>query len=302
MKYTKPPLSFARQIALLESRGMTVADHERASRYLSHINYFRLRAYWLPFENGKDSEHSFQPGTTFDSPLTLYIFDRKFRLLLLEAIERVEVSLRTHFAYTLAVKYGSHAYLDEAIFRRPKYYNQLMTSLAEEIGRSQETFVEHYRKTYDEPALPPIWAICEVMSFGQLSKWYKILKFRQDRQAIATPYGIDEKALGSFMHHLTHVRNFIAHHCRLWNRKLTVTMTLPKSPDSLVENFNHSPEAERRVYNTVAMLGYLLRLASPGTTWLKRMRQLIEEHSGLDIDAMGFPADWRDLPLWKGQS
>jgi hypothetical protein len=76
-------------------------------------------------------------------------------------------------------------------------------------------------------------------------------------------------------------------------------MTLPKSPDSLVENFNHSPEAERRVYNTVAMLGYLLRLASPGTTWLKRMRQLIEEHSGLDIDAMGFPTDWADLPLWK---
>jgi abortive infection bacteriophage resistance protein len=42
MQYTKPPLSFARQIALLESRGMKIPDHERASRYLSHINYFRL--------------------------------------------------------------------------------------------------------------------------------------------------------------------------------------------------------------------------------------------------------------------
>lgn len=278
---------------------MAVPDHERAARYLSHINYYRLRAYWLPFENGGDGEHGFHPGTTFDSPLTLYIFDRKFRILVLEAIERVEVSLRTHFAYIIAMKYGSHAFMDRTIFRKPKYYDQLMTCLLDEIDRSQETFIEHYLNTYDDPALPPIWAVCEVMSFGQLSKWYKVLKFRQDRKAIAAPYGIDEKALGSFLHHLIHVRNFIAHHCRLWNRKLTVTMTLPKSPDPLVENLNHSPEAERRIYNTVAMLGYLLLLASPGTTWLKRMRQLIEEHADLDTEAMGFPASWQDLPMWS---
>lgn len=300
VKYTKPPLSFADQIALLQSRGMAVTDHGRTSRYLSHINYYRLRAYWMPFEQqAGNPNHSFQPGTTFDSALTLYIFDRKFRLLVLEAIERVEVSLRTNFAYVLAMKYGSHAYLDQNIFARPAFYQQLLSSLNEEIARSQETFVEHYRNTYTDPPLPPIWAVSEVLTFGQLSKWFQIIKRRNDRKAIADAYGLDEKVLGSFMHHLSHVRNFVAHHCRLWNRMLTVTMTIPRYPSQLVANINQNLAAERQIYNTLVMLGYLLRLISPGTSWPQRMRQLIVEHGVLDTAAMGFPTNWQELPLWR---
>jgi len=36
--------------------------------------------------------------------LTLYLFDRTFRLLVMEAIERLEISFRTKFAYELAMK------------------------------------------------------------------------------------------------------------------------------------------------------------------------------------------------------
>jgi abortive infection bacteriophage resistance protein len=59
----------------------------------------------------------------------------------------------------------------------------------------------------------------------------KNLKLRKDRQQIAEVYRIDEKVLSSFMHHLTHVRNLCAHHCRLWNRRLTFTMVLPKKSE-----------------------------------------------------------------------
>lgn len=297
VKYIKPPLSFDEQIALLQSRGMEIPDHARASRYLSHINYYRLRAYWLPFEAGVSDGHSFQPGTTFDSALTLYVFDRKFRLLTLEAIERVEVSLRTRFAYVLALRYGSHAFMDDRLFRSREFHRQLLKNLQEEIGRSQETFIEHYRNTYDDPPLPPIWVACEVMSFGQLSKWFQNLKNRHDRKSMADAYGIDERALGSFLHHLTHVRNLVAHHCRLWNRKLTVTMTIPRHPRPLQASCN--AEAERQIYNTLAMLSYLLRLISPGTSWPARMQQLMEDYGGIDMVAMGFPANWRDLPVWR---
>jgi abortive infection bacteriophage resistance protein len=39
MKFTKPPLSIEQQIRLLQSRGMTIANPDRAARYLTHINY-----------------------------------------------------------------------------------------------------------------------------------------------------------------------------------------------------------------------------------------------------------------------
>ncbi|MEI7589790.1 MAG: Abi family protein [Deltaproteobacteria bacterium] len=66
MEFTKPPLLFEQQIELLRSRGMDIGDKERARRYLSHINYYRLRAYWLPFEEKEtNGEHKFRAGTTW---------------------------------------------------------------------------------------------------------------------------------------------------------------------------------------------------------------------------------------------
>lgn len=280
---------------------MIIPDRERAARYLSHINYYRLRAYWLPFEEstGKE-EHGFKEGTEFEASLSLYVFDRKFRILVLEAIERIEVSFRTRFAYVLGTKYGSHAYLSQKYFKSAKYYQKCLSSLMEEIDRSRETFIEHYKAKYNDPVLPPIWAVCEVMSFGQLSKWFQNLRHRTDRRKIAEIYNIDERVLGSFMHHLTHIRNLVAHHSRLWNRRLTFTMRIPRYPSDIEGFFN--PAEDRKIYNTLAMLCYLLTLMSPGTTWPARLNELIIDTDLVDPSVMGFPDNWLGLSIWKGNA
>lgn len=205
---------------------------------------------------------------------------------MLEAIERVEVSFRACFANELGLRYGAHFYLDDIYFLNKSQHTQLVESLKTEISRSKEAFIEHYRKNYDQPLLPPIWAVSEVMSFGQLSIWYRNLKSRQDRRAVADPYGINESVLGSFMHHLTHIRNIVAHHGRLWNRRLTITMTLPRKPADLAVMFNSG--ADRYIGNTVIVLGWLLRRISPGTTWPDRMRMLIDTSKGINPKAIGF--------------
>lgn len=297
VQFTKPPFSIDEQIDLLTSRGMVITDRARVARYLSHISYYRLRGYWMPFERqGTGPDHVFRDGTTFDAVLDLYIFDRQFRLLILEAIERVEVSLRAHFANQLGFRYGSHFFLDSRYFQSIDIHRKLLDSLGEEIGRSREPFIEHYRATYNDPDLPPVWATCEVLSFGQISRLFKRLKNRSDRQLVAKAYGLDEKFLQSFLHHLTHVRNITAHHGRLWNRRFTITMALPQDPAELASMLN--TEADRYVGNTVIVLGYLLKVISPGTTWPQRMRQLIAGASGVNPAAMGFREHWQALPLW----
>lgn len=297
MEYRKPPLTLDEQLHLLTSRGLDIPDTERALRYLSHISYFRFSGYWIPFEQtDTNGEHRFLPNTTFDNVLDLYIFDRKFRLLMLEAIERVEVSFRAHFANELGVKHGSHFYLDSSYFNRKDLHKNFLTSLENEIRRSTETFISHYCRTYDTPPLPPIWAISEIMSFGQLSKCFRNLKTRKDRRSIANHYQIDESILRSFMHHLTHIRNIVAHHGRLWNRKLTITMTLPNHPSSLANMLN--PAAERKIGNTVIVLGWLLKQISPGTTWPLRIYDLIESFP-IAPTAMGFDENYKDITLFK---
>ena len=98
--YQKPPTSFSTQVELLKQRGLIIPDKAKAEFYLAQINYYRLAAYCLPFEQDHSS-HRFQSGTQFDDILNLYIFDRELRLLVLDAIERFEVSLRTQLALTI---------------------------------------------------------------------------------------------------------------------------------------------------------------------------------------------------------
>lgn len=216
---------------------MRIDDPASAEFYLQHLNYYRLSAYWLPFE-ATHNPHEFRPGTRFDDVLNLYVFDRNLRLLVLDAIERIEVSVRGQWAYQLAHHHGPHAHLDISLAARPYLWEINIAKLRQEVERSDEVFIKHLQNNYSEP-LPPVWAVCEVMSLGLLSRWYGNLKPMQTRRAIASTYGLDEKVLGSWLHHLAMVRNTCAHHSRLWNREFTITPLLPRSkPASLTPQFH----------------------------------------------------------------
>ena len=107
--YTKPYLSVTEQISLLRSRRLLVTDGVRAAAALARIGYHRLSGYWYPFRTssaGKPGEpasvgDNFRPGTEFGQVLDLYVFDKKLRILTLDAIERVEIALRTDIALLL---------------------------------------------------------------------------------------------------------------------------------------------------------------------------------------------------------
>ncbi|MBF0290535.1 MAG: Abi family protein [Nitrospinae bacterium] len=304
MKYSKPPLSIDEQIDLLMRRGLHVPDRPKAYRYLTHINYYRLRIYWFTLEmpSGEEDDHRFAEGSTFDDVVELYVLDRKLRLLVLEAVERFEVSFRSMLVNHLAAKHGSHAYLNQTIFKKPETYSKCVEQLKANLGESKETFIEHYRNKYTEPAFPPIWSAFEILSFGDLAKWYQVIRQRSDRQAISKTYNLDEKALNSFVHHLNHVRNISAHHGRLWNRHLTITMKIPDHPNDISGCFNRHEDAKYRIYNTLTMLAYLLKIISPSTTWPQRVKTFIGDFKRVNPSDMGFPDKWESLPIWSDVS
>lgn len=273
---------------------MSVADDDVAEHCLSQLNYYRLGAYWLPFEQNHQA-HQFKPGTSFERVIEHYVFDRELRLLVLDAIERVEVAVRTRWAYVLGHKYGPHAHLQASIFKTSWMYGQNRQKLEDEYQGNREGFVQHIRGKYREP-LPPVWAQVELMSFGQLSKWYANLSSGQDRNAISMPFDFDEVNFVSFMHHLTTIRNVCAHHSRLWNRDFTFTFKLPRNrPRGLVAALNGVQT--RKLYNTLAALVYLLDVSSPGHDWRRRLVGLMDKYQ-IDEGAMGFPRAWRSVSLW----
>jgi abortive infection bacteriophage resistance protein len=298
MKFTKPAISMTDQLALLRRRGMVISDEDAARHYLQHISYYRLRAYWLPYEApAANGDHGFRPATRFEDVLSLYVFDRQLRLLIMDAVERVEVALRAGWAHHMAMTYGAHGYLEQSLYDSRDRHARAVTTLSDEFSWSKETFADHYRTRYTDPALPPVWMAAEVVSFGQLSKWMGNLKLRADRQAIAKPFGLDQKALISFVHHMSYVRNICAHHGRMWNKRFTVTMVVPKFPAKLPVAMRGSHD--RMLHNTLVMLDHLLVVVAPDSGWRGRLVELIDGCPQADPAAMGFPADWRTRAAWR---
>lgn len=295
MQYDKPFKSFDELLVLLNSRGLST--DKNSEHYLRHINYYRLTGYMLPFQPEKGS-HQFLSGTHFNDVLNLYIFDRELRLLLLDAIERIEVSLRTQWAHFFAQTHGAHAYVDPELSIKKVLHRKNLSILRENIARSDEVFITHYNGKYTKPCEPPIWAACEVMSIGLLSRWLRILKPRDTQRMIAGTYQLNYNVLVSFTEHLAYIRNLCAHHSRVWNRRFTKTMKLPVTkPSVLTENFNRDEGALRKLHNTLVMVAHIMNIISPKNHFIVRLSDLLDHYS-IDPSHMGFPEGWRDKSIW----
>jgi len=278
--FHKPFFTISQQITQLKSRGMLFDDEGKALYYLENLNYYRLSGYWLMFEEDH-ATHKFRDGTFFKRVIDYYVFDRELRLLMLDAIERIEVSVRSRLAYELSQKYGSHPHLNCTIFHPAITYTKTLTKLKSEIDRGKEPFLQHFKKKYIEE-LPPLWASVELMSLGQVSNWFSCIKIRQDRQLIARHYDLDEKILVSFLHHLTIIRNICAHHGVLWNKTLTVELKIPKKYEA-----NYNTIQRKKLFNTFVMIEHLLKIISPTNHWSQRLSELISKYD-IDTAMMGY--------------
>jgi len=149
MLYDKPATTIDEQIKFLLDRGM-VGDQAVIRRWLETVGYYRLSAYWLPYELPAIGEETrtkqFRDNASFHQIIDIYVFDRKLRLLVTEAIERIEIALRSRWTNRLALAHGSHAHLDATAFQSGYDHIALLSSLANRSKDSNEVFVDHYRK------------------------------------------------------------------------------------------------------------------------------------------------------------
>lgn len=297
MIYDKPATSIDQQIALLADRGMHFSDRERASHYLRHIGYYRLSAYWLPFEQESTRtdarSHRFIPGTTFDDVLSRYVFDRQLRILALEALERIEVSVRACWSNAFSLSHGVHGYLDASNFKCPYWHASQIARAASELKDSNEVFVEHYRKKYSSPGLPPMWVMAETLSFGALSGWVQKTRDTDVQTELMRHMNLPTmEIVHGVLHNLSYLRNLCAHHARVWNRQFVKTFPrIKKIPEM------YQPEASagkaRSVHNHLVMLRHLMLEINPKTSWPHRLVSVLEAQAPATRSAMHLPTDWR---------
>ena len=218
----------------------------------------------------------------------------------MEGIERIEVATRALWTNLMAEKYGPHGYLVREYYSDNINHEKNVLDLHRAFCQSKDEFVKHYKETYTDPYLPPVWIATELMSFGLLSKFVENLKLREDKNVIARYFNLDERVLTSFLRHLSTVRNFCAHHGRLWNRRFTVSYRLPDNPLELSEGLNRN--SEKYLYNTLIMIDHFLRfivLNNEVDEWKENLIELINSDQQIDLFGMGFPNDWKDKDFWQ---
>lgn len=299
--YAKPALTYQQQIAHLRQNGMVIEDKARAEHWLRHVSYYRLSAYWLYFENPKGCDGPrFRPGTSFDGVTALYDFDRILRRLAMRGTEHVEVALRGSWAYQMGQMGDGHSYLTPTLYRDRRDLSSSRRKLLLAVERSSETYIDHYRRTYSTPKLPPVWMVAEMMSFGQLSRWYSNLADRALRNRIAAPLGLPETVLVPLTRHLTDVRNICAHHGRLWNRGFLQPPKLAQKPQDLHQALDlAATQAPAKLYNGLTMVAHVVRTVAPASLWIADLAAHLRTHPTGDYAAMGFPEDWQARPLWR---
>ena len=299
MHYAKPPLSIADQIQKWENRGLIITDKEYVARHLSNISFYRFRAYTYPFQNNHLLDQPFRPNITFEQILRYYGFDRELRLIVLDAIERIEVALRTQIIYQYAISEGSHWPGNATLYTNHGRFVHDWNTMQIEIRRSTEEFIKHYKRTYTSPVDPPSWMSLEVSSLGLLSKLFENLKTCPEKRAIARHFGLGSPdILASWMHTYSNIRNICAHHGRLWNRILTKSPVLPKRPLA-TPWLTQVGVPSNKLYINLCMMLYVLQQISPGHSIKDELRSLLSAYPEIQTAQMGFSSTWQEEALWK---
>lgn len=328
MTYPKAWLSYEDQLQKLVERGMLVGDEDKALAYLERIGYYRLSGYWYAFrersevcceldDQGKKLAKikaerlvldNFKPGTTFQNAVDLYVFDKRLRLLVMDALERIEIALRVDVSHTLG-KLDKFAYLQPEYFHSEfsqkldkdtglSRYHDWLGKHAQLISRSKEEFVRHNKSKYGLPLA--MWVACEVWDFGTLSTLFSGMR-EAEQDAISAQYGVQNgRIFASWLRSLNYLRNVCAHHSRLWNRNIVDQPKLPLATEvPWVAGFEENNHGKARCYLLLQITRHLLRVINPSSSWPDRMREHLKafpdlSHLGLNLQGMGVLADWEN--------
>lgn len=311
----KPFLAYADLVTLLTARGMEILDVDATKREIARLGYYRLSGFWYPARRfARDDAgnklicpqtrkpvrmEDFQPRTRFDKAVELYRFDKALRLLMLDAIESIEVHLKTVVAHELG-RNGEMAYTS-VTFIEPKWtvinpgfsISKWDSWTARQQKKQDECKEEYFNSHRLKNRSVPFWVAVEAWDFGTLSIYYQLLKAKPQGWVLARLGLTDVRAFISWLKELNTLRNRCAHHTRIWNQSSSNPIALPQQ-SPYFQALNLDANALKRLYGLIAVIWLLLQRIEPGSQWIREIARLIDSKPaipGCTFAAMGFPSE-----------
>jgi len=290
------PYTYAKDLVkLLQSRGLTIADSNKAEKYIDSIGYYRLSAYMYPLLQTPKEQHRYKQGATFDQVMMLYRFDKKLRLLIFNEIEKIEVAIRSAIVNIGCEMTGNTFWItDSANFNDQNKFLRTLDLIDAEMNRSREDFIVHFKDTYSD-VYPPSWILAELLPFGVVTNIFSNILSVRIKKRIAKKYGLQMLPFESWLTIISLTRNYCCHHARVWNKQNTIRPMLPNHTDYAWLTLPTDP---LRIYFDISIIKYFLNIISPQNDMRDKLMKLLSDFPNIDTAAMGFPVGWQQEPLW----
>ena len=187
----KRALNIDEQIERLKSNGMIFDNEEKAKEILLDIGYYRFGFYSFPFEEQyprlENRNHRLKQGTSFRSVYDLYEFDTRLRRILLNALDRIEVNIRTQITYI-----ASNHYIDCPTWFCDNRYMSMdfVSTFDEKVYRTlrDNPIIKRHHENHKEDPYAPAWKSIEFMTLGNLTSLYRAIKDENVKLRIAKKY------------------------------------------------------------------------------------------------------------------
>ncbi len=171
-------------------------------------------------------------------------------------------------------------------------YENWLAKYTSAVNNSKEDFVAHHQQKYG--GAMPIWASVEVMDWGMLSYLYGMSP-TPVRNRIADHCALSAAQLESWLKSLNILRNFAAHHARMFNRVYHIKPKLNKDPRLVAVAGQMN-----RAFGQLSLVQYLHRqLGLSPADKLPRLFDTYPHNPTVSLSRTGAPADWQDLDLWR---
>ena len=244
--------------------------------------------------------------------MALYEFDVELREIMLDALLKVEVKIRSAVACEFCAAYGESQskYLDARCYAASKGAKRVLPKLLNMLDYiankdTSHEYLAYYRRAYKNV---PLWVAVNAMTFGRISKMLTALR-DNEKARIAKRFGVgNPKELSSFIRVLALYGNVCAHGERLFSHRCHVGI-----PDTAlhakIDIEKIGPDyacGKVDAFSAVIALRYLLRDDELKAFKAKLVKcvngYLLSDESigeGRLLEAMGFPAEWKKITRYK---
>lgn len=294
------------QLKHLKALNIYVGSKSKAKRILLNINYQRLLAYRVQFYD--PVKKSIKPGTKLKHLYKLHEFDRELRNLTNSIINIIELNFRRNIAYYTSQE-DIHYYLNYKNFRTHEKYIAFISDINKLFNKNKpHNIVSYHTVNHGDPL--PMYKLVEILSFGQLSKFFSnllsapkglnlypkdkiILLYKNNKlNSRGNNFNLNSQILESWLRELVDIRNRCAHFDMLWNYEERLK---PIKGNLIWKNGSIQNKGNLyRFYGICIIFRFLLCNSRDFKNFMKDLEILINKNiSIITFDDLGFPKTWK---------